>query len=321
MKDSLKNIKIENYTTFSGAFYKELNISYQLFGKELQSAPIVLPIHAFTANSNVTGDEKSWWKDMIGVNKRIDTNKYSILAFNIPGNEYDGEVIEEYKDFTAGDIARLFLLALEKLEINKIYASIGASLGGGIIWEMAAQNSDLFEYIIPIASDYQASDWIIGNCYVQEQIIKNSQYPLRDARIFSMLFYRSEASIMKKFARSRTDDDKLFNIESWLKHHGKKLEKRFSLNSYKLMNNLLASIDICRNGKDLPEVLGSIESKIVQIGIDSDILFTRQRILDIKEYLDVLGLKNEYYEIKSIHGHDAFLIEYDQLSEILKDIF
>ena len=111
-------------------------MSYQLFGQPLFEAPIVLVNHALTGNSNVCG-EKGWWKDLIGHGKAIDTNQYTILAFNIPGNGYDGFLIENYQNFIAKDIAKLFLAGFEKLKINQLFAIIGGSLGGGIAWQMA----------------------------------------------------------------------------------------------------------------------------------------------------------------------------------------
>ena len=94
----LKNIRISNFIPNKGTEGQEINLSYQLFGKELFSAPIVLINHALTGNSDVAG-ENGWWKDVVGEDKVIDTGKYTILAFNIPGNSYDGFVIVNYKDF------------------------------------------------------------------------------------------------------------------------------------------------------------------------------------------------------------------------------
>ena len=80
----IQHIDIPNYTTISGKTIP-INLSYQLFGCALQSAPVVLVNHALTGNSNVTGSE-GWWNALIGPNKPIDTNLFSVLAFNIPGN-------------------------------------------------------------------------------------------------------------------------------------------------------------------------------------------------------------------------------------------
>ena len=98
MKSDLKHITLSDFKTESKAFYKTINLSYQTFGKPLGTAPVVLVNHALTGNSNVAGKD-GWWKALIGKNKVIDTNVYTVLAFNIPGNGYDGFVIENYKDF------------------------------------------------------------------------------------------------------------------------------------------------------------------------------------------------------------------------------
>ena len=116
--ETLHYISILNFVTKSGKT-SSLSLSYQLFGKKLHTAPIVLVNHALTGNSNVAGKD-GWWNALIGSDKVIDTNKYTIIAFNIPGNGYDNKpenLIENYKDFVARDIAELFLLGLEELKI------------------------------------------------------------------------------------------------------------------------------------------------------------------------------------------------------------
>ena len=93
----LHHLHLKNFTTLSGVS-QDIELSYQIFGKDLHSAPIVLVNHALTGNSNVTGDD-GWWSALIGEGKCIDTQRYTIISFNIPGNGYDGFVIDNYKDF------------------------------------------------------------------------------------------------------------------------------------------------------------------------------------------------------------------------------
>ena len=317
----LQNHTLFNYRTFSGCQIKNLKISYQIFGKELHSAPVVLVNHALTGNSDLNSNEKGWWREIVGDNKVIDTKKYSVIAFNIPGNGYDNNLIKNYKDFSAKDIAKIFYLVLNELRVESLYAAIGGSIGGGIAWEMAALFPKYIKYLIPIASDWKSSDWIIGHNSVQESILLNSKYPLQDARKMAMLFYRTPASFTKKFGRTKTENDELFNVESWLNHHGKKLEKRFHLEAYLMMNHLLTTIDISEEGKSIEETFKPIESKIIQIAVDSDLFFIKEENIKTKTILDKCGVANEYYEIKSVDGHDAFLIEHEQIRQFLKAIF
>ena len=96
MKNPLQHIKIKNFTTELGVSISEMNLSYQVFGQKLGTAPVVLINHALTGHSNVAGKE-GWWQDIVGDKKAIDTEVYTILSFNIPGNGFDGFLIDNYK--------------------------------------------------------------------------------------------------------------------------------------------------------------------------------------------------------------------------------
>ena len=317
----LQYINIDNYETANGDLL-DINLSYQTFGKNLNEAPIVLVNHALTGNSNVCGFD-GWWQDLIGEGKCIDTNTYAILAFNIPGNGYDGitkNLIDNYKDFNTRDIAKIFALGLEQLNISHLFAVIGGSVGGGIAWELAALKPDIIEYVIPIAADWKSTDWLIANCYIQDNILNNSNMPLSDARIHAMTLYRTPESLAAKFGRTRKDVQ-LFNVESWLHHHGKVLNKRFQLAAYKMMNQVLRTIDILYNRGDFLEVASAIKSHIHIITINSDLFFKAEE--NWNTYVALKSIKENVTigEIKSIHGHDGFLIEYEQLSKLLDPVF
>ena len=315
----LQQVQIKDFHTKSGVI-QDIQLSYQVFGMELHSAPIVMVNHALTGNSNVTGPE-GWWSTLIGDKKCIDTQKYTILAFNIPGNGHDKFVIENYKDFVAVDMAVIFLLGLEKLGIKKLFAIIGGSLGGGIAWEIAVLRPDLAEHLIPVASDWKSTDWLIANCQIQEQFLVNSKQPVHDARMHAMLCYRTPESFKERFKRSTNAELQVFNVESWLTHHGKKLQDRFQLSAYKLMNQLLRTIDVTRNGEDKFIALQNSETNIHIVGVDSDLFFTAKENKDTFKQIAQANSNVTYGEIQSLHGHDAFLIEFEQLEKLLDSVF
>ena len=316
----VKTISINNFTTDSGAVYDKVDLHYQHFGQSSDHAPVVLINHSLTGDANVAGSQ-GWWSEVVGPNLTIDTRHFSVLAFNIPGNGVNDYTLENYNDFHTGDIAEIFYQGLQILGIVKLFALIGGSIGGGIAWEMAALYPTLTKNLIPVAADWKASDWIIANTFLQKRILENSSRPLRDARIHAMLTYRTPASFTERFGRTVNKDKKLFNVESWLVHHGDKLENRFLLQAYKAMNHLLASIDITRKGHSLEKIIETISSNIHLIAIDSDLFFTAEE--DQKTLQRVKKIKKNifYHEIKSIHGHDAFLIENETVSQILSSIF
>ena len=316
--NQLNHITISNFISEKGIKNEPIQLSYEVFGQKLHTAPIILVNHALTGNSNVAGKD-GWWIDLVGENKVIDTNQYTVLSFNIPGNGYDGFVIENYKDFEARDIAKLFLIGLQKLKIEDLYALIGGSLGGGIAWEMAVINPIITQHLIVIATDWKSTDWLIANCQIQEQFLVNSSNPVHDARMHAMLCYRTPESFKTRFKRSKNDELQIFNVESWLLHHGEKLQERFQLSAYKLMNQLLRSIDVTK-GRD-EHILDSIKANIHIVGVDSDLFFTAEENKETYKQIALTHSNVTYNEINSVHGHDAFLIEYKQLGKIIEPIF
>lgn len=311
MKTELQHINFLYQTDSQKEYY--ISLSYQLFGKDLFSAPIILINHALTGNSNVSG-EKGWWKQLIGENQVIDTNKYTVLCFNIPGNGYDNFFIDEYSDFTSSDIANIFLKGLETLNIKNLYAIIGGSLGGGIGWEMLTKNPDLAELFIPIACDSKTHDWLHAQCLVQQFLLNGNDEPLQKARIHAMLCYRTPQSLNDRFQTQFNQEKRQLESEDWLTYHGKSLAERFSLKSYQLMNHLLMNINA--NDKDLSK----IKARMHMISVDTDLFFPASEIRMCFKKLKTEKEDVFYHEIKSIHGHDAFLMEYEQLNYIIKNI-
>jgi len=317
----LEKIALYNFNLESGKQVAYLPLFYQTFGQPIGSAPIVVVNHALTGNSNVTG-ENGWWNDLIGENKTIDINNFTIIAFNIPGNGFDKNaenLISNYQDFTIRDIASIFWEGLFFLSIHQVFATIGGSLGGAIAWEMAVLQPNKIQNLIPIATDWKATDWVIANVLIQDQILNNSENPIADARLHAMLLYRTPQSINQRFKRAQSNQ--VFHIENWLTNHGEKLKNRFQLQSYKLMNHLLKTNDITRNRKDFLVVAKEIQATIHIISVDSDYFFIANENRETYHQLKTIKQNVFYNEIRSIHGHDAFLIEFNQLNEILEPIF
>lgn len=311
MKTELKHIDF-SYRTDSQKEY-HIPLSYQLFGKELFSAPIILVNHALTGNSNVSG-EKGWWKQLIGENQVIDTAQYTVLCFNIPGNGFDDFFIDEYEEFTPSDIANIFLKGLEILNIKSLHVIIAGSLGGGIGWEMLVKQPHLAEIFIPIACHYKTHDWLHAQCLVQKFLLNQNDEPVQKARIHAMLCYRTPKSLNERFLNKYDWEKKRLKSEDWLIYHGNALNERFSLKSYKLMNHLLMNLNADENQ------LEKIQARMHMISVDTDLFFPAFEIRKCFKKLKEKKKNIFYHEITSIHGHDAFLMEYEQLNTIIKNI-
>lgn len=316
----LQKITIDNFRNSSGRIL-DIELYYQKFGPESGTAPVILVNHPLTGNSQVTG-ENGWWSSVVGPGKSIDTHTFTVLAFNIPGNgtgENEEAILQHYREFRLRDIARMQALALKKLGVGHLFAIVGGSIGGALAWELAALEPDLALHLIPIASDLKTTQWLRAHCRVQDQILSNSKDPVRDARMHAMTLYRTPASLSQKVDPAIPS----FNttIDDWLFHHGDKLEQRFSLSSYRFMNHLLTTTDISNGSGEYIECARRIRGNIHLVPIDSDWFFLAEENWETYVELSLIKEGAFIHQIKSIHGHDAFLLEHGQVSHIIRTIF
>lgn len=275
----LQKIDIYDFVLENDKRRSHVKLTYQIFGQPIGNAPVVLVNHALTGNSNVSG-EKGWWKNVIDYDHIIDLHKYTVIAFNIPGNEYEleNELSSDYKEVTTTDIAKIFWLGIDQLNIKSLFALIGGSLGGGISWEMAVLQPNRVQKLIPIATHYFASDWVIANVGIQDDILNQSQNPVAVARKHAMLLYRTPQSINQRFKNAK--EGNIYTVNDWLSYHGIILTERFSLKAYKQMNYLLGTINIVKNGFKLNQYLKNVKLEVHAININSDLLFQN----DLEEY-------------------------------------
>lgn len=316
---TLQKHLLPSFRLYSGKVVS-ITLTYQVFGQPLDKAPVVLVNHSLTGNSNVAGEE-GWWRDIIGPKKLIDTEVYSVIAFNFPGNGFDGTFLTDYTDWILRDISEAFKRTLNELGVGELYAVIGGSIGGALAWEMAVSHPSFIQNIIPVACHWEASDWILANVLLQDRLLHHSHNPIEDARIHAMLCYRTPQSFKSRFGRTIHPKWNRYNIETWLLHHGDKLAERFDVRAYKTMNHLLGTIDVCQDRDSFEEVVERITGNIYLVSIDTDLFFTHE---DNREtYRRLMNVKpNVFFKtINSIHGHDAFLIEYEQVIALLKNVF
>lgn len=321
MERDLRWVRLGNRLTESGQ-QLEVNVSYQLFGRSPGVAPVVVVTHGLTGNSSAAGPG-GWWSRLIGPGKAIDTRQFAVLAFDLPGNGYGGDAksfFPDHRQVNARDVARWLGCALERLGIERVFAGIGPSLGGGILWEMALVRPGLFGTIIPVAADWKSSDWIIAHNHVQEQLLEQGEGGMRLARQMAMLFYRSPESFRRKFGREQKAEGR-FAVETWLEHHGDRLADRFAPEAYRAMNHLLSTIDIGRGRGGFAQAIRNLHARVVQVAVNNDLFFVASENRRTHQFLCQQGRASEYHEIQSVHGHDGFLIETDQLTNILRTVF
>ena len=296
---------------------------------------VIWVIHALTGDANV----QEWWNGIVGEGRFYDPNKYFIVCANLLGSCYGStSPLSEnplsnkpyYYDFpnlSTRDMASSLDILRKHLGINTINTIIGGSLGGQVAIEWAYLLQNQVKNTIILASNAKTSPWTIGFNETQRMAIESDstwgennpdagKKGMEAARAIAMLSYRHP----EDFALKQSDtEEKLdnFRISSYLRYQGQKLGTRFNAFSYWVLSKAMDSHDLGRGRGGVEKVLGQIPSKVLAIGVDRDLLFLKEEA----QYISKHVAKGTYREIQSPYGHDAFLIEYGQLQNILQGFY
>jgi homoserine O-acetyltransferase len=320
------------FTMESGKTIPGFHLSYTTIGKLNEDKNNVIWIfHALTANSNPA----EWWPGMVGAGKLFDPEKHFILCVNMPGSCYGstgpldinpetGEPwYHSFAFFTTRDMVRTYQHLKNALGIRKVKLGIGGSMGGQQLLEFAIVEPQLFEYIIPIATNASHSPW--GRAFNAAQRIAIEADPSwkekrADAGINGMKAARSIALISYRHYTSyevtqRDNDEQLegFKSESYQQYQGEKLAKRFNAFSYYVLSKGMDAHNVGRGRGDIKEVLKIITAKTLVIGIETDILFP----VNEQEFLAEEIPGAQLAVISSAFGHDGFLLEYDKINQVI----
>jgi homoserine O-acetyltransferase len=139
---------------------------------------------------------------------------------------------------------------------------------------------------------------------------------LAAARAIAMITYRSAVEFEQRFGR-RASASPRFEIDNYLRYQGEKLVARFDAASYVALTHIMDSHTVGDFGA-AGEATAQKVGEIVGVGIDTDILYYPSEVREWVEAYRAAGARARYVEIASLCGHDAFLIEWDQVVAILR---
>jgi homoserine O-acetyltransferase/O-succinyltransferase len=292
--------------------------------------PTVLLIHALTGSAKA-GGEGGWWEPVIGPGRALDPDHYRILCFNNLGSCYgsSGPGVEGFPtdpklELTSLDISRAILQALDKLGIKRVHLTTGGSLGGMVTLALAALAPERFERILPVAATAATSAWAVGWNHVARQILKlDPGYPdnigrgLEIARQLAVLTYRAEPGLEERQPRPKKAGES-HPVRSYLEHQGAKLRNRFAVRSYELQLDAMDHHDLLQPlpGESRPAI-SRVQAATIVADVDTDQLFPTVQAETLVAQLSKTSTHVERATIRSLHGHDAFLIEWDTLGPIL----
>jgi len=292
-----------------------VRISYTTYGSlNADKSNVVWVFHALTAN----GNPAEWWPEMVGPGKILNPDQHFIICANILGSCYGttGPRNHQFPLITIRDMVKTHKYLYKHLELNKIYLGIGGSMGGQQLLEWAVEEPELFENIVPLATNAFHSPWGIAFNEAQRMALQNidSARGLEAARAIAMLSYRHYNTYenTQKDVDQRWDD---FRASSYQRYQGEKLRKRFSVESYYYLSKAMDSHHVGRHFVSAQAALKGIKARALVIGLDTDILFPVNEQNFIADHIP----NAELAIVKSDYGHDGFLTEAKQITALLKD--
>ena len=323
----------------AGGSIENLHVAYHTSEKpweEDDERKVIWICHALTANS----DPEEWWPELVGPGKLFDTEKYFVVCANMLGSPYGSSGPSSinpvtgqpyYFDFpliTVRDIVKANDLVRRHLGIKQIDLMIGGSIGGFQSLEWAVMEPDVIKRVVGIACAVKCSAWLAAYnesmrmameadpTFRRCESLKGGEAGLRCARSIALISYRSYQGYNLK--QSEQDEDFMFasRCASYQRYQGKKLSDRFDAYSYNSMVYITDSHNVGRNRNGVTAALNSVKANTICVGIDSDGLFPCCEQKFMAEHIP--GAK--YREITSLFGHDGFLLEWEQITKIFKEV-
>jgi len=289
-----------------------------------------------------------WWEALIGPGKALDTNRWFVVCANVLGgcqgttgpaspHPDDGQPYgSRFPVVTVRDWVRTQAALADHLGIERWLSIVGGSMGGMMVLEWALMYPDRVRSIVPIATALAASAqqiawWSTGRRIIRmDPAWRGGDYydagpgrgpdeSLSIARMVSQITFRSDDVFTRRFGREVVEPIdgfhlwQRFEVERYLEYHGAKLVRRFDANSYLLLTKAMDLHDVGRGRNGIAEAMKRLRCPVLAVGVESDILYPLYQSQEIVAAARANGVPARIVELDSPHGHDAFLIEHEQL--------
>ena len=346
----------------SGRILEPYDITYETYGElNDDKSNVIVVCHALTGSHHAAGVyegevKAGWWDGFIGSGKALDTDKYFVICSNVIGSCFGStgpmslqHPHHEYYRYkfpvvTIKDIVKAQRILFDRLDIHRVYAIVGGSMGGMQALQFAVHYPNFAQKIIAMATTYATQPWAIAfNKVAQESILKDPEFKqgyydpeviaenglagMAVGRMAGHISFLSHDSMQSKFGREYKRTDGLyelfgkFQIETYLEYNVYNFTKWFDPLSYLYIIKAINIFDLSRGFDSLQEALKKVQSELHLISFKDDVLFKNTEMKKISDVLTEVGNTNHtYIDIDSTYGHDAFLVEINKFEDYVKEI-
>lgn len=321
----------------AGGVVAPLEIAYHTSSRAYRPGDRVVWIcHALTANS----DPSDWWPTLVGEGKLLDPDRYFIVCVNMLGSAYGSSgpatinpetgrpYMLSFPEVTVRDIARTLSEVRKALGIESVDLLVGSSIGGFQAVEWSIMEPDVIRNVVFMATAPRVCPYITAYEESQRMALEadptfraqadlsGGRMGLEAARSIALISYRSYDGY--NATQSEQDEDCLFagRAASYQRYQGLKLSKRFDAYSYYSLAGSVDSHNAGRGRGGVAAALSQIKADATVVAVDSDCLFPPKDMEIMASQIP--GAR--FHTISSRFGHDGFLLETEQITNILSDI-
>ncbi|KAF2819468.1 homoserine acetyltransferase [Ophiobolus disseminans] len=327
-----------------GGILPEFNIAYEAWGSLNQDKSNAILLHtglsaSSHAHSTETNTKPGWWEKFIGPGRPLDTDKYFVICTNVVGGCYgstgpssidpaNGErYATRFPILTMEDMVRAQFRLLDHLSIQKLYASVGSSMGGMQSLASGTLFPERVGRIVSISGCARSHPYSIAMRHTQRQVLmmdpnwaRGFYYDgvpphggMKLAREIATVTYRSGPEWEMRFGRRRADPSRPpalcpdFLIETYLDHAGEKWCLEYDPNSLLYVSKAMDLFDLGQEHRERINKVRKSNSGKLQAYLDGSAIET-----DTSSDVCSLTLPDQPYEEKEQPADfDAKAVEAD----------
>ena len=264
-----------------GGVLLEFDIAYETWGKLNQTKSNAILLHtglsaSSHAHSTDINPKAGWWEKFIGSGSPLDTDKYFIICTNVIGGCYGStgpssidpankqRYATRFPILTLEDMVRAQFRLLDVFSIQRLYASVGSSMGAMQSLAAGVLFPERVGKIVSVSGCARSHPYSIAMRHTQRQVLmmdpnwsRGFYYDgvpphsgMKLAREIATVTYRSGPEWEQRFGRRRADPNKQpalcpdFLIETYLDHAGEKFCLEYDANSLLYVSKAMDLFDL-----------------------------------------------------------------------------
>ncbi|ORY67257.1 homoserine O-acetyltransferase [Pseudomassariella vexata] len=286
-----------------GGVLPEFDVAYETWGKMNADKTNVILLHtglsaSSHAHSSESNPQPGWWEKFIGPGGCLDTEKYFVICTNVIGGCFgstgpssvdpaDGQrYATRFPILTMEDMVRAQFRLLDNLGVEKLYASVGSSMGGMQSLAAGLLFPPRVGRIVSISGCARSHPYSIAMRHTQRQVLMMDpnwnrgfyygRVPphagMKLAREIATVTYRSGPEWEQRFGRRRADAAKPpalcpdFLIETYLDHAGEKFCLTYDPNSLLYVSKAMDLFDLGRDTQQATALRRAERIKLIESG-------------------------------------------------------